>query len=94
MTLPSTRDPFLAFQAKGDDAESAGRAAVNLLRHGVTPRQIMTRPAFENAITMVMALGGSTNAVLHLLAIAQAAEVKKLLLDLMRKDESPKKSAN
>ena len=64
------------FQAKGDDAENAGRAVVELLRRGVTPRQILTPKAFENAITMVMALGGSTNAVLHLLAIAHAAEVK------------------
>jgi dihydroxy-acid dehydratase len=59
-------------------------AVVNLIKRGITPRQIMTRKAFENAITVVVALGGSTNAVLHLLAIASSAEVKLKLDDFTR----------
>jgi dihydroxy-acid dehydratase len=57
---------------------------VNLIKRGITPRQIMTRKALENAITVVIALGGSTNAVLHLLAIASSAEVKLGLDDFTR----------
>ena len=57
---------------------------VELLRHGITARQIMTKEAFENAIAVVMALGGSTNAVLHLLAIAHEAEVDLTLDDFNR----------
>ena len=57
-------------------AHSSGALLYNLLERGITPRQIMTRDAFENAITVVMAMGGSTNAVLHLLAIAHEAEVE------------------
>ena len=53
----------------------SGEAVVDLLRKGITARQIMTKEAFENAIAVVMAFGGSTNAVLHLLAIAREAEV-------------------
>src|SRR5699024_8040256 len=56
----------------------------NLLQHGITARQILTREAFENAITLVMALGGSTNAVLHLLAIAREADVDVRLDDFNR----------
>jgi dihydroxy-acid dehydratase len=65
-------------------AHKSGEAVVNLLRHGITARQIMTREAFENAIAVVMALGGSTNAVLHLLAIAREAEVPLELDDFNR----------
>ena len=61
-----------------------GEAVVELLRQGITARQIMTKPAFENAIAVVMALGGSTNAVLHLLAIAREAEVDLTLDDFNR----------
>ena len=57
---------------------------VNLLKHGITARQIMTKEAFENAITVVMALGGSTNAVLHLMAIAHEAQVDLTLEDFNR----------
>ncbi|HJQ90390.1 MAG TPA: dihydroxy-acid dehydratase [Acidimicrobiia bacterium] len=65
-------------------AERSGEAVMRLLEDGVRPRDIMTRPAFENAITTVMALGGSTNAVLHLLAIAHEAEVGLELEDFDR----------
>src|SRR3712207_8778216 len=67
-------------------AVASGEAVVNLLRKGITARQIMTREAFENAITVVMALGGSTNAVLHLLAIAHEAQVELTLEDFNRID--------
>jgi len=65
-------------------AAATGRAAVDCLEHGITPRRIMTRAAFENAIAAVMALGGSTNAVLHLLAIAHEARVDLVLDDFDR----------
>lgn len=65
-------------------ARESGEAVMRLLESGLTPRQIMTRPAFENAITTVMALGGSTNAVLHLLAIAFEADVNLSLDDFDR----------
>lgn len=67
-----------------DIAFEAGRAVMNLLELGITPRQIMTKAAFENAIAVVMALGGSTNAVLHLLAIAYEAKVELTLEDFNR----------
>ena len=59
-------------------------AVVELIRAGITARDILTKPAFENAITILMALGGSTNAVLHLLAIAHEAEVDLTLNDFHR----------
>jgi dihydroxy-acid dehydratase len=59
-----------------------GAAMKNLLEQNICPRDIMTRKAFENALTMVMAMGGSTNAVLHYLAIARAAEVEFTLKDI------------
>ncbi len=65
-------------------AHASGRAVLNLLDKGITARQIMTRAAFENAIAVVMALGGSTNAVLHLLAIAHEARVNLQLEDFNR----------
>ena len=65
-------------------AYDSGLAVVNLLDQGITARQIMTKPAFENAIAVVMALGGSTNAVLHLLAIAHEARVELELDDFNR----------
>lgn len=67
-----------------DYAHRSGEAAMKLLSDGTSPRQIMTRPAFENAITTVMALGGSTNAVLHLMAIAHEAGVDLDLDDFDR----------
>jgi dihydroxy-acid dehydratase len=65
-------------------ARKSGEAVVELLRQGITARQIMTRPAFENAIAVVMAFGGSTNAVLHLLAMAHEADVELSIDDFKR----------
>ncbi len=65
-------------------AERSGEAVMRLMESGITPRRILTRPAFDNAITVVMALGGSTNAVLHLLAIANEAGVDLTLDDFDR----------
>jgi dihydroxy-acid dehydratase len=65
-------------------AHRSGEAVVGMLRQGITARQILTQEAFENAIAVVMALGGSTNAVLHLLAIAREAEVDLTLDDFTR----------
>ena len=66
------------------DCFDAGAAVVNLIKLGIKPRDIMTREAFENAITVVIALGGSTNAVLHLLAMAHAAGVEITIDDFTR----------
>ena len=84
MSLPNSSAQEAVSGHKREDCERAGAAVVNLINHGVRPRQIMTRRAFENAITVVIALGGSTNAVLHLLAIASAAEVRLKLDDFTR----------
>jgi dihydroxy-acid dehydratase len=74
-----------AFRLLRDDyAYESGQAVVKLLEQGTRPRHVMTREAFENAIAVVMALGGSTNAVLHLLAIAHEAEVELSLSDFDR----------
>ncbi len=70
--------------AKRVDSERAGAAVVRLIESGIRPRDILTRKAFENAITVSIALGGSTNAVLHLLAIAHEARVKLRLADFSR----------
>ncbi len=75
MSLPNSSAQAALSQAKRDDCRRAGQAVLNLLEKGVRPLDIMTREAFENAITVVIALGGSTNAVLHLLAMAHAARV-------------------
>ncbi len=75
MSLPGTASPPAIDGRREGDAERAGEAIVNLLRLGITPRMIMTKQAFENAIAVTSALGGSTNAVLHLLAIANEAGV-------------------
>ncbi len=71
-------------QEKEDDCRNAGKAVLNLIQLGIKPKDILTRKAFENAIAVVVALGGSTNAVLHLLAIAHAANVKLTLDDFTR----------
>jgi dihydroxy-acid dehydratase len=84
MSLPNSSAQEAISNHKHEDSERAGTAVVNLIRNGVTPRRIMTRRAFENAITLVIALGGSTNAVLHLLAIASSANVKLRLDDFTR----------
>lgn len=84
LSLPGSSAQDAISSAKQDDCELAGAAVVKLVNAGITPRDILTRKAFENAIAVTIALGGSTNAVLHLLAIAQAAEVKLSLDDFTR----------
>jgi dihydroxy-acid dehydratase len=84
MSLPGSAAPPAVDRRRDGFAHRSGEAVVNLLRQGITARQIMTRPAFENAIAVVMALGGSTNAVLHLLAMAREAEVDLTLDDFTR----------
>lgn len=75
MSLPGSSAQEAVSQDKLDDCERAGKALQLLLEKNITPRDIMTREAFENAITIVIALGGSTNAVLHLLAMADTVDV-------------------
>ncbi len=84
LSLPGSSAQEALGAEKKEDCRRAGAAVVALLRQGVRPRDILTRRAFENAITVVIALGGSTNAVLHLLAIAQAARVRLRLDDFTR----------
>ena len=84
MSLPGTASPPAIDGRRESDARMAGEAVVNLLRLGITPRMIMTKEAFENAIAVTSALGGSTNAVLHLLAIANEAGVELSLDDFNR----------
>lgn len=84
MSLPGTASPPAIDSRREGDAHRAGEAVVNMLRLGITPRQIMTKEAFENAIAVTSALGGSTNAVLHLLAIANEAGVELELDDFNR----------
>jgi dihydroxy-acid dehydratase len=76
MSLPNSSALNAVSAAKTDDCRRAGAAVLNLIKKGIRPLDIMTREAFENAITVVIALGGSTNAVLHLLAMAHTAGVK------------------
>jgi dihydroxy-acid dehydratase len=75
MSLPGSASAPAVDTRRDDDAIAAGEAVVNLIAKGITTRMIMTRKAFENAIAVVMALGGSTNAILHLLAMAREAQV-------------------
>jgi len=84
MALPGSSTPPAVDRRRDDYAYESGRAVVELLRSGTRPRQVMTKDAFENAIAVVMALGGSTNAVLHLLAIAHEAEVDLSMDDFDR----------
>ena len=84
MALPGSAAPPAPDSRRDAVAVASGEAVVNLLRKGITARQIMTKKAFENAITVVMALGGSTNAVLHLMAIAHEADVDLTLEDFNR----------
>lgn len=84
MSIPGSAAPPSADRRRDAFAHRSGEAVVELLRRGITARQIMTKPAFENAIAVVMAFGGSTNAVLHLLAIAHEAEVDLTLDDFSR----------
>ncbi|MFM8921514.1 MAG: dihydroxy-acid dehydratase [Candidatus Nanopelagicaceae bacterium] len=84
LSMPGSAAPPAVDRRRDRYAEAAGAAVVNLIREGITTRQILTKPAFENAITALMALGGSTNAVLHLLAIAHEARVDLSLHDFHR----------
>ncbi len=84
MSLPGSSSQAAISPEKSADCREAGEAVLNLIEKGITPKQIMTKKAFENAITMVCALGGSTNAVLHLLAMAWTVGVKLSLDDFTR----------
>jgi len=84
MSLPNSSAQNAVSKAKKEDCQRAGAAVLALLEQGIRPSDILTRRAIENAITVVIALGGSTNAVLHLLAIAHAAGVKLALDDFTR----------
>jgi dihydroxy-acid dehydratase len=81
MSLPDSSAQLAVSEDKRIDAQEAGAAVVHLIAEDIKPRDIMTRKAFENAITVVITLGGSTNAVLHLLAMAHAADVPLSLDD-------------
>ncbi len=81
MSLPNSSAQAAVSPEKKEDCRRAGAAVLELVARGIKPRDIMTRKAFENAITVVIALGGSTNAVLHLLAMAHSAEVPLALDD-------------
>ncbi len=84
MSLPNSSAQIAISPEKREDCRGAGAAALALLKSGIRPRDIMTRKAFENAITVVIALGGSTNAVLHLLAVAHEARVRLSIDDFAR----------
>ena len=84
LSLPGSASPAAVDRRRDDYAIKSGEAVVELIRKGITTRQILTKKAFENAITILMALGGSTNAVLHLLAIAHEAEVDLTMEDFHR----------
>ena len=84
MSLPGSASPPAVDRRRDGFARASGSAVVNLIKHGITARQVLTRPAFENAIAVVMAFGGSTNAVLHLMAIANEAGVPLELDDFNR----------
>ena len=84
MSLPGSAAPSAIDPRRQDFAFESGRAVIELLARDIRPRDIMTKEAFENAIAVVMALGGSTNAVLHLLAIANEARVELALDDFNR----------
>lgn len=84
MSLPGSSAQAAISADKARDCQDAGKAVVNLLKKNIRPKDIMTKKAFENAITMIIALGGSTNAVLHLLAMASSIGVKLKLDDFTR----------
>ena len=81
MSLPNSSSRLADSRNKSEEAHAAGRAVMNLIERGIKPSDILTRSSFLNAVTLVMALGGSTNAVLHLLAMAKAARVRLKLAD-------------
>src|SRR5690606_31134082 len=84
MSLPDSSAQDAISEHKREDCWRAGEAVVKLLDADIKPRDIMSRQAFENAITLVIALGGSTNAVLHLIAMADAVDIKLTLDDFTR----------
>jgi dihydroxy-acid dehydratase len=84
MSLANSSAQEAVSEAKAADCLRAGEAVVNLIRQGIRPRDIMTRKAFENAIVVVNAIGGSTNAVMHLMAMAREADVELTLEDFTR----------
>ncbi len=84
LSLPNSSAQEAVGQSKRDDCRRAGEVVMQMVRSGLRPADILSRKAFENAISIVIALGGSTNAVLHLLAMAQAARVKLRLDDFTR----------
>ncbi|MEO6052553.1 MAG: dihydroxy-acid dehydratase [Chthoniobacterales bacterium] len=84
MSLPNSSAQAAISKHKVEDCRNAGAAVIQMLKKGILPSDIITREAFENAITVVIALGGSTNAVLHLLAMAHAANVKLTIDDFTR----------
>ncbi|MFA6240520.1 MAG: dihydroxy-acid dehydratase, partial [Candidatus Hydrogenedentales bacterium] len=84
MSLPNSSSQDAISEDKANDCRSAGAAVMNLIKRGIRPSDIMTREAFENAIVVVNALGGSTNAVLHLIAMAYTMGVKLSLDDFTR----------
>jgi dihydroxy-acid dehydratase len=84
LSLPGSASPPAVDRRREDDAARAGEAVVNMLRIGLRPHDILTKGAFENAMALANALGGSTNAVLHLLAIANEAQVELDLDDFNR----------
>jgi dihydroxy-acid dehydratase len=84
MSLPNSSAQAAVSEDKKLDCERAGAAVLNLLEKGILPSDIMTKEAFENAITVVIALGGSTNAVLHIIAMANASKVDITLDDFTR----------
>ncbi len=84
LSLPGDSSLTAVDPRKADEARRAGEAVMRMLDEGIRPRDILTRQAFENAITLVAAMGGSTNAVLHLMAIAREAEVDLTLEDFDR----------
>jgi dihydroxy-acid dehydratase len=84
MSLPGSASIPAEAPEKAAECEAAGRAVVELIRKGLKPRDIVTKASFENAIALVMVLGGSTNAVLHLIAMARAFGIKLSLADFTR----------
>ena len=84
MSLPGSSAQEAVSENKREDCRRAGAAALQLVEQGIVPHDIMTREAFENAITVTIALGGSTNAVLHLIAMADAVDVGLTLQDFVR----------